>query len=84
MYRRFRLEPIWDRLGIRQDDGFEFAETSPLMIAYRRTVCATIVSSLRKLELIGHQMAKRLKELQLGDFMVAAPLYVRNETSSLS
>jgi hypothetical protein len=73
VYRRFRLEEIWERLEIRKEDGIGFMNTNPLMIQYQNVVCAKIMSSLRNIGLIGPRMREQLRELGLHG--PAAPPY---------
>jgi hypothetical protein len=63
--QRFLLEEIWDRMGINREQGMAFALTSPLMIQYRQTICANLVTSLIKIGLFTRRLGDRLLHLKL-------------------
>jgi hypothetical protein len=52
MGRRFLLEDIWERLGIDQGEGREFAKGSELMVLFRQAIFAKVVTSLRRVGLL--------------------------------
>lgn len=65
MRRRFLFEDVWDRMGIRRDDGRAFAECSPTMVAYRRTVFAKVISALDRIGLMTPRVTAGLGQLEL-------------------
>jgi hypothetical protein len=55
MRRRFLLEDVWDRIGINRGEGMAYAASNPLMVQYRQTIFAKVVTSLVRIGLMtGH------------------------------
>ncbi len=65
MRRRFLFEDVWDRMGIRRDEGVAFAEHSHAMIAYRQTVFAKVVSALNHIGLMTPRVTEGFAQLGL-------------------
>jgi rubrerythrin len=65
MRRRFLLEEVWDRLGVPRATGIEFAATSPIMVTYRRTIFAKVVSSLARIGLMSDRVLTGMDKLGL-------------------
>lgn len=65
MSRRFRLEEVWERMGIDVRAGVEYAMTDPDMRDFRRLMFAKIVSNLGKLGLLTEGVRAHLRELSL-------------------
>jgi hypothetical protein len=65
MARRFRLEEVWDRMGIDRDAGVGYATTDPVMRDFRRLMFAKIVSILAKLGLLTDGVRHHLEDLSL-------------------
>lgn len=65
MRRRFLFEDVWDRMGIRRDEGVAFAEFSPTMIAYRRTVFVKVISALDRIGLMTPRVTDGFGKLEL-------------------
>lgn len=65
MRRRFLFEDVWDRMGIRRDDGTAFAQCSPTMIAYRRTVFTKVIFALDRIGLMTPRVTDGLGQLDL-------------------
>jgi hypothetical protein len=65
MARRFRLEEVWERLGIDVAAGVAFAETDVDMRDFRRLMFAKIVSTLARLGLLTEKIRAHLRELAL-------------------
>ena len=65
MRKWFLMDEVWERLGLPHDQGIRFAETHPMMIAYRRTVFAKIVSSLGRIDLMTPRVRNGLEQLEL-------------------
>lgn len=65
IHRRFLLSEIWERLGVKEADGVEFARTSPMMITYRQTIFAKVVSALKRIGLLGSPVVDGLDGLGL-------------------
>ncbi|HEY0001276.1 MAG TPA: ferritin-like domain-containing protein [Actinoplanes sp.] len=65
MARRFRLEEVWDRMGIDMAAGVGYTLSDPDMRAFRRLMFAKIVSSLARLGLLTDGVRTHLRELSL-------------------
>ncbi|GAA0572123.1 ferritin-like domain-containing protein [Paractinoplanes ferrugineus] len=65
MSRRFRLEEIWERVGVAPAVGVEYALTDPVMRDFRRLMFAKIVSALARLGLLTEGVRRHLEELAL-------------------
>jgi hypothetical protein len=65
MRRRFLFEDVWDRMGIHRADGVAFAELSPAMIAYRRTVFVKVISALAHIGLMTPRVTEGFDRLEL-------------------
>lgn len=63
--QRFLLGEVWDRLGIDQSAGVAFATGNALMVQYRQTICAKLVSTLVHIGLMSHRLRERFVELGL-------------------
>ena len=65
IHRCFMLEDIWDRLGVNQKHGIEYAKNSILMIDFRRIAFSKIVSTLNKIGLMDELTQDGLRGMQL-------------------
>ncbi len=63
--RRFLLEDVWERLDVPRADGVHYARTDPLMVRYRQTVFAKVVTVLRGLGLLTDRVRAGLAGLDL-------------------
>jgi P-aminobenzoate N-oxygenase AurF len=63
--QRFLLEDVWARLGVPAHAGMEYARTDPLMVRYRRTVFAKVVTVLRDIGLLTGRVRDGLVRLDL-------------------
>jgi hypothetical protein len=63
--QRFLLEDVWARLGVPRPAGVEFARTDPMMVRYRRTVFAKVVTVLRDIGLLTDRVRDGLVRLEL-------------------
>jgi hypothetical protein len=65
MRRRFLLEEVWERLDVPRDAGTEFAASNPVMIAYRQTIFAKVISALTHIGLMTDRTRAGLESLDL-------------------
>jgi hypothetical protein len=65
MRQRFLLEEIWERMEVPRKEGADFALRSPLMIAYRRTIFAKVVTALDHIGLLTDRVRGGLAALGL-------------------
>jgi hypothetical protein len=65
MSRRFRLEEVWDRLGIDVAAGVAYADSDPDMQGFRRLMFAKILSTLARLGLLTDSVRVHLRQLAL-------------------
>jgi hypothetical protein len=65
MARRFRLEEVWQRLGVDEAAGTGYAVHDPTMRGFRRAMFAKIVSSLAKLGLLTDGVRQHLEDLSV-------------------
>jgi P-aminobenzoate N-oxygenase AurF len=65
MRRRFLLGEIWQRLGVDAAAGREFAAESGLMVRYRQSVFARVISSLEHVGLLSPGLYERLDRMDL-------------------
>ena len=63
--RRFLLEDVWDRMDVPRAEGVHYALTDPLMVHYRQTVFAKVVTVLRGLGLLTDRVRAGLVDLDL-------------------
>jgi hypothetical protein len=63
--RRFLFEDLWERMEVPLSDGVEFAQSSPEMIAYRRTVFAKVISALVQIGLMTPRVEEGFGKLDL-------------------
>jgi hypothetical protein len=63
--RRFLLEDVWERLDVPRADGMAYAGTDHLMIKYRQTIFAKVVSALRSIGLLTDRVRDGLLDLGL-------------------
>jgi hypothetical protein len=59
MRQRFLLAEIWERMEVPRQEGADFALRSPLMIAYRRTIFAKVVTAFDHIGLADRPGAQR-------------------------
>jgi len=65
MARRFRLDEVWERLGIDVAAGVAYANTDPGFVDYRRLMFAKIVTNLEHLGLLTGPVRAHLRQLML-------------------
>lgn len=65
MARRFRLEEVWERIGIDVSAGVDYALTDPTMVEFRRVMFAKVVSVLAKLGILTPDVRAHLEDLAL-------------------
>jgi hypothetical protein len=65
MCRRFRLEEVWERLGVDVARGVEYATHNPIMVDFRRLMFSRIVSALGRLGLFTPGMRAHFEDLSL-------------------
>jgi hypothetical protein len=65
--QRFLLEDVWERLDVPVADGVEFARDDAMMVRYRQTVFAKVVSVLRRIGLFNVRVRDGLIGLRLLD-----------------
>jgi hypothetical protein len=65
MSRRFLMADVWERIGVDHDEGTSFARTNELMIRYRQTIFAKVVSSLGQIGLMTPRVRNGLAALDL-------------------
>jgi rubrerythrin len=65
MSRRFLLEDVWARLGIRRSDGIAFASTDAMMLAHRQAVFARVASNLSRVGLLTPSIRAEMEKLGL-------------------
>ncbi|WP_431936227.1 ferritin-like domain-containing protein [Micromonospora sp. RP3T] len=65
MSRRFRLEEVWDRIGIDRAAGVTYALTDPAMRQFRRLMFSKIVANVSRLGLLTEGVRDHLNELSL-------------------
>lgn len=70
MRRRFLLEDVWERLEVSRVDGVDFAANHELMIKYRQTIFAKVISALQNVGLMTERVERGLDQLNLLDFGV--------------
>ncbi len=63
--RRFLLEEIWDRIGLRREEGIEFARSNQLMINYRQTIFASTAIALKRIGLLTRRTRDGFESLNL-------------------
>jgi hypothetical protein len=63
--QRFLLEDVWSRLDVPRADGMAFARTDPMMVRYRRTVFAKVITVLRDIGLLTDRVRDGLRRLDL-------------------
>ena len=68
MRRRFLLEDVWERLDVSRAEGIDFAANHELMIKYRQTIFAKVISSLQNIGLMTDRVRAGLEQLNLLDF----------------
>lgn len=68
MRRRFLLEDVWERLEVSRAEGIDFAANHELMIKYRQTIFAKVISSLQNIGLMTDRVRAGLEQLNLLDF----------------
>ena len=61
----FLLADVWERIGVRREEGIAFARSSPLMVAYRRTVFTRAAASIAKIGLMSPRLRAGLASLDL-------------------
>jgi hypothetical protein len=61
----FLLADVWERVGVRREAGIAFARSSPLMVAYRRTVFTGAAASIAKIGLMSPRLRAGLSSLEL-------------------
>jgi rubrerythrin len=65
MRRRFLLEDVWERLGVERTAGIAYAAADELMIRYRQTIFARIVTALDRIGLLTSRVRAGLELLDL-------------------
>ncbi len=65
MSRRFRLEEVWERVGIPIDVGVEYALTDPAFRDFRRLMFSKVLGNINKLGLLTDGLREHLRELAL-------------------
>jgi len=65
MARRFHLEEVWERLGVKRQVGVEYADRDPLMRESRRLMFTKIVWTLQKLGLMTPGVRAHFEDLSL-------------------
>jgi len=68
MHDRFLLEQVWERVGIDVEEGKAYANTNPLMIAFRQMLFSKIVPNLRKLGLLSDRVREQFERLDIIQF----------------
>ena len=68
MHDRFLLEQVWERVGIDVEEGKAYANTNPLMIAFRQMLFSKIVPNLRKLGLLTDRVREQFERLDIIQF----------------
>lgn len=68
MRRRFLLEDVWERLDVDAREGAQYASHDKLMIMYRQTIFAKVVSALVRIGLMTDRVRAGLDGLGLLDF----------------
>ena len=68
MHDRFLLEQVWERVGIDVEEGKAYANTNPLMIAFRQMLFSKIVPNLRKLGLLTDPVREQFERLDIIQF----------------
>lgn len=63
MRDRFLLDQVWERVGVDVAVGTEFANHSPIMMAFRQTLFSKIVPNLNKLGLLTPRVADHFDNL---------------------
>jgi hypothetical protein len=63
--RRFLLEDVWERLDVPRAEGVRFVATNDMMIKYRQTVFAKVISALRGIGLLTPTVREGLARLDL-------------------
>jgi len=63
MRDRFLLDEVWERMGIPVDEGKEYANHNPLMMAFRQTLFSKIVPNLNKLGLLTERVSAHFDDL---------------------
>jgi hypothetical protein len=63
--RRFRLEEVWDRVGVDVGEGVHYATTDPAMIEFRKLMFSRIVSALQRLGLFTPRLRAHFEDLSL-------------------
>jgi hypothetical protein len=70
--QRFMLEEVWERLGVPRRDGVEFARSDAMMVRYRHTIFAKVVSVLSGIGLLTDRVRAGLSGLDLLSDVAAA------------
>jgi hypothetical protein len=65
MCRRFRLEEVWERLGVDRRAGVDYATANPVMVEFRRLMFTRIVATLGRLGLLTEGVREHLADLSL-------------------
>jgi hypothetical protein len=68
MRERFTLEDIWDRIGIKRDEGVAFAASNEVMVKYRQAVFSKVVGTVARIGLMTDRVRTQLTKLDLLDF----------------
>ncbi len=63
MRDRFLLEEVWERIGLDPQEGKDFANENPLMMAFRQTLFSKIVPNLNKLGLLTKRVSAHFDDL---------------------
>ncbi|MDN0201108.1 ferritin-like domain-containing protein [Streptomyces sp. S.PNR 29] len=71
MARRFRMEEVWERLGVDVTAGITYTLNDPFMIQFRQAMFSKIVSNLGKIGMLTPGVRAHFEELQL--LRTAAP-----------
>jgi hypothetical protein len=69
--KRFMLEEVWARLDVPRREGMEFARSDQMMVRYRQTVFARVVSVLSGIGLMTDRVRTGLVGLDLIDASAA-------------
>lgn len=72
--RQFRLDEIWERLGIDACDGAAFATTNGMMVSYRQAIFSRVVTSLARIGLLTPRVHAGLAQLDIISPAVARTL----------
>jgi hypothetical protein len=65
MARRFRMQEVWERMGVDVNAGVSYTLNDPHLIDFRRLMFAKIVSNLSKIGMLTEGVRAHLHELQL-------------------